>query len=89
MKSQSESYRNKTESKKLHDLFKIGKLGRKVFNLLKQKTWIASPSWWLRSKNVHIKQGGISELIITNHVMHVQVDHKRCIIKVCSKVYNK
>lgn len=89
MKSQSEFYRNKTESKKLHDLFKIEELGRKVFNLLKQKTWIASLSWWLASKNMQIKQGDISELIITNHVMHIQVDHKRCKIKVCSKVNNK
>lgn len=89
MKSQLESFRKKTESKKLHDLFKIEELGRKMFNPLKQKTWIASLSWWLRSKNVHIKQGGISEWIINNHVMYVQVDHKRCIIKVCSKVYNK
>lgn len=38
MKSQWEFYRSKTESKKLHDLFKIEELGRKVFNLLKQKT---------------------------------------------------
>lgn len=38
---------------------------------------------------MHIKQGDISELIITNHVLHIQVDHKRCKTKVCSKVNNK